>query len=63
MNIEEEKELKSLFIEHYKIWKQSQENQTDAIEYERSFREMMHDLGQSLLTRETDTGSKKKHKN
>ena len=60
MNTEEEKELQSLFIEHYKVWQQSQENQTDAIEYERSFREMMHELGRSLLTKETGTGPKKK---
>ena len=62
MNPEEEKRLQSLFIEQYKAWRQSQESQTDAIAYERSFREMMHSLGQGLLANETDTGSKKKSK-
>ena len=60
MSPEEEKVLQNLFLEKYKAWKTSQQSQTDAFEYEHSFREMMQDLGQSLLSQETDTGQKKK---
>lgn len=60
MSREEEKALQALFLEKYKAWQESQQSQTDAFEYEHSFREMMQDLGQSLLSKETDTGTKKK---
>ena len=62
MKLEEEQAVQKIFLEKYKAWQASQSSQTDAFEYEKSFCEMMQDLGQSLLSQATNRGAKKKAK-
>jgi hypothetical protein len=44
-----EKSLSDLIDQKINEWKKSQENQTDGYEYERSFSEMMQNIGKQIL--------------
>lgn len=46
---EKDKELQAMMLSKVKAWQQSQEGQNSGYEYERSFSEMMHCLGQEIL--------------
>jgi hypothetical protein len=44
-----ENELNDLIGQKIKEWKESQQGQTDGYEYERSFSEMIQNIGHSIL--------------
>jgi hypothetical protein len=56
-----EKELKDQIDQKIKEWKESQNGQTDGYEYERSFNEMMQNIGREIL--QESVGKIPKNKN
>ncbi len=46
---EKDQALQARLMERIKAWQQRQEGQTSGYEYERSFSEMMRNLGQDIL--------------
>lgn len=60
--MEEKAKVIAIFSERYDAWKASQEGQSSAYEYEKSFEEFMQQMGRELLQRSVgeENNSRKK---
>jgi hypothetical protein len=60
--MDEKAKITAIFSERYDAWKVSQAAQTSGYEYERSFEEFMHQMGQELLQQSVgeESNSRKK---
>jgi hypothetical protein len=60
--MDEKAKIMAIFSERYDAWKVSQAAQTSGYEYERSFEEFMHQMGQELLQQSVgeESNSRKK---